>query len=165
MQAHTINGDTKAWKDEIIQQVHYLNKKYALNVKIDRVVLFEVIHLWIKEIAKAEQMMSSVQEQEINKKKISPSRVGGYLVFWIRKLKPFYLTDEDYRSNNRTVQRYINELFAIELGFFIIYSAIQTNVKIAAKSTIRLMKSLRYHSMSPVSVSLIFEHLPIASKQ
>jgi hypothetical protein len=89
---------------------------------------------------------------------INTFKMAGIICFWIRKLKPFYVT------NNAADHRYINEYIAFLTGYTFVYNDVPLEKrrflpKITPHYFHDLINSFRYHSHSPHSTAFIFESL------
>jgi len=89
---------------------------------------------------------------------ISPFKMAGILCFWVRKLKPFSVADDEEAN------RFVNEAIAFFTGVYFIYGYGKDTGKVAPPKIQRsyihdLIKSLRYNSHSPNSTAFIFESL------
>ncbi|MBF0211460.1 MAG: hypothetical protein HQK68_11325 [Desulfamplus sp.] len=93
---------------------------------------------------------------------LSEFKIGGTVCFWIKKLKPFRVSDD-----NHTANRLINEILAFLLAYFLIFGYLSIHKKeshipkIKAHYFSDLIRSLRYNSYSPQSLVLLFEGLSL----
>jgi len=121
-----------------------------LDIDIDEVILSDVIDKWCEEVKKIENSNASIEY-------VSAFRVSGFLTFWIRKLKPFNI--KKYTKEEIEKQIFVNEIFAVVIGLILLYGLKKERRKINKGAFYRLLTSLRYNSMSPNSVALIYEYL------
>jgi hypothetical protein len=139
----------KAIKDNFIISIQE-NIADDCQIIIDDAILADSIAMWEREIMTA---------KSIHKVNPSDYRIAGYLAFWIRKLKPFSLSPHDLIKQKRyKLQLIINELVAIQLGLFMLYSSEERNDKKLSSSLLyRTITSMRYRSLSPHTMSLMYE--------
>jgi len=148
--SRTLGGTRKQWLKDIKQIADDKAKTINVDIYVDEVILADVIDKWCEEAKKVEVVLG-------DNSYVSAFRVGGFLTFWIRKLKPFSVTK--YKSTHIKKQLYINEILAVVIGISLVYGALKSKKAITDGVFERFLTSLRYSSMSPFSVALIYEYL------
>jgi len=148
--SHTLGSRKNDLLAKITNITNKKSKQLNIKITIDNNILADVIQRWCDEIKKIETI-----NQNINY--VSPFRVSGFLTFWIRKLKPFSVIK--YSDKDIEKQIYVNEIFALIIGLILLYGLLNDKKKINSGAFLRLLTSLRYNSMSPMSVALIYEYL------
>jgi hypothetical protein len=137
-------------KDIQDNQIPAISKKFKLDIDIDEANLADCLKMWEREIETAKKVHN-----------VGPSdyRIAGYLAFWIRKLKPFRLSTYEININkNYEMGLIINELVAIQLGFYILYvDEKRRNKQLSGNLLKRTIKSMRYRSLSPHTMALMYE--------
>ena len=66
---------------------------------------------------------------------------------------------KEYTKKEVEKQIFVNEIFAVVIGLILLYGLKKERRKINKGAFYRLLTSLRYNSMSPNSVALIYEYL------
>lgn len=119
-------------------------------IEIDGANLADCLVMWEREINTA---------QNIHNVHPSDYRIAGYLAFWIRKLKPFSLSSYDINIKKRyEIGLVINEYIAIQLGLYMLYiDESRKNKKLSSRLLLRTIKTMRYRSLSPHTMSLMYE--------
>ncbi|OQY01535.1 MAG: hypothetical protein B6I26_04195 [Desulfobacteraceae bacterium 4572_130] len=128
------------------QVIHGIERTF-FQVSNKDLSFFIRIEIFEESVLKAEQYLKVFKNPNL-------SKVAGYYSFWIRKLKPFYVRAK--RNNNYITD--LNEIFAILFGLVLISQGVKRSIpKLSKKFLNDLVYSLRYHTFSPQSVTLIFE--------
>jgi len=148
--SHTLGSSKKELLSKIKAIAKSKVKELQIEIEVDDYILADVIQRWCEEVKKVETVSKNIEF-------VSSFRVAGFLTFWIRKLKPFYIAR--YNEDNLQKQIYINEILALVIGLILLYGLSSKKKKINDGAFVRLLTSLRYNSMSPMSVSLIYEYL------
>lgn len=119
-------------------------------IEVDDANLADCLVMWDREINTA---------RNIHNVQPSDYRIAGYLAFWIRKLKPFSLSSYDINIKKRyELGLLINEYIAIQIGLYMLYiDDSRQNKKLSPKLLLRTMKTMRYRSLSPHTMSLMYE--------
>jgi hypothetical protein len=89
----------------------------------------------------------------------SPVKQGGYFCFWVRKLKPYYVSPEYKDKLPLTMSIYLNEICAWFGGIWLMEIVEKNRVITAIERGIlnEILPDLRYHSMSPTAVVLMYQ--------
>lgn len=89
-------------------------------------------------------------------------KIAGIVVFWVRKLKPFYYDFDEAAKSGKLHP--LNELIAIQTGLAICSQykddcSLLDDIRLSDRVLKDWLHSLRYHSHSPYSSILAFELL------
>ena len=131
--------------------IHRIERTFQVDEKGSNKDLsfFIRVEIFEESVLKAEQYLKVFKDPNL-------SKIAGYYTFWIRKLKPFYVRAK--RNNNYITD--LNEIFAILFGLVLISQRVKSNIPIPMLPKDFLndfIYSLRYHTFSPQSLTLIFE--------
>ncbi|MDE7371035.1 MAG: hypothetical protein K2N07_04715 [Desulfovibrio sp.] len=85
--------------------------------------------------------------------RVSPYKMAGILCFWIRKLKPFSVPE------NEEANRFVNETIALYSALYLVLGCQKSEPKIDGTYIHDLIVALRYNSFSPHSTAYLFESL------
>jgi hypothetical protein len=90
-----------------------------------------------------------------------PSSVkqGGYFCFWVRKLKPYYISPKYTNKSPLTMSIYLNEICAWFGGIWLMEIVEKKRMinTVEAGMLNEILPDLRYHSMSPTAVVLMYQ--------
>jgi len=135
--------------DNFIQK--YSNKdKYGIDV----FVVMEISKRFYMDEARIKNFHPQIKELDDHKK-------AGYLTYWASKLKPIAVRDFSVYDDNPTAPHYINELFAVHLGFGKINYSQKPDNKIGsgiitAEFMSSLLHTLKFRATTGDNLSMIF---------
>jgi hypothetical protein len=99
-------------------------------------------------------------------KHINAPKIAGFTTYWIIKLRPISVVDNNLYKTHSEYCTYVNELFAIFISFgrFLVKNEIDT-IRLTSNLLTSFLYLLKYRKTSGDNLSMIYELIASASSK